>query len=152
MGIGVAFLTGLFPPGAMAHIHSHFDPVNLILSFWWVILSGYIALFVAGLYYGASVHNEILNGTTITGGHRLESRLSPLRYVWIIVSGLLVASAALTLAYPWARVRQYRYLMQNITLLAAPGLDEAVSNQQNAPGSFGGEFSELEGFASAALY
>ena len=39
-----------------------------------------------------------------------------------------------------------------VTVLAAPGLDDLVSQQQNAPGSFGSEFSELEGFGSAAMF
>lgn len=114
------------------------------------IVSVYAAMFAGGIYYGACVRNEIYNQTTIQGGHRLQSRLSPLRYTWIMASGFFVTAITLTLAYPWARVRQYRYLAQSVTLLAAPGLDEFVSQQQRAPSSFGGEFSELEGFASAS--
>lgn len=64
----------------------------------------------------------------------------------------IYAVLSLTLAYPWARVRQYRYLMQSMSLLAAPGLDELVSRQQKASDSFGSEFSELAGFASAAAF
>ncbi|MFD4839571.1 YjgN family protein [Achromobacter sp. NPDC058515] len=117
---------------------------------WPAILGVYAALFVGGLYYGACVRNEIYSQTTIQGGHRLQSLLSPLRYVWIVMSGFLATAVTLTLAYPWARVRQHRYLAQSTTLLAAPGLDAFVSRRRRAPGSFGGEFSELEGFASAA--
>lgn len=117
---------------------------------WPAIAGVYIALFTGGLYYGACVRNELYNQSSIEGGHRLQSRLAPLQYVWIVISGLLATAATLTLAYPWARVRQYRHLAESLTLLAAPGLDEFVTQQQQAPGSFGGEFSELEGFANAA--
>jgi uncharacterized membrane protein YjgN (DUF898 family) len=120
---------------------------HIVLPF---IVSVYAAIFFSGIYYGACVRNEIYNQTTIQGGHRLQSRLSPMRYAWIVTSGFFVTAITLTLAYPWARVRQYRYLAQSVTLLAAPGLDEFVSQQRRDPSSFGGEFSELEGFASAA--
>ncbi|MFD4841400.1 YjgN family protein [Achromobacter sp. NPDC058515] len=102
---------------------------------WPAIVSVYAALLAGGLYYGACVRNELYNRATIQGGHRLQSRLSPMRYVWIVISGLLATAVTLTLAYPWARVRQYRYLAQSTTLLAAPGLDAFVSRQRCAPGS-----------------
>ncbi|MNX52769.1 Inner membrane protein YjgN [compost metagenome] len=116
---------------------------------WFAFAGLYAAVFAGGLYYGACVRNELYNHTTIQGGHCLQSRLAPMRYVWIVVSGLLATAATLTLAHPWARVRQYRYLAESTTLLAAPGLDKFVSEQRRAPSSFGGEFGELEGFASA---
>ncbi len=114
--------------------------------------SFYAAFFIAGLYYGACLRNELFKRLTLTGGHRMQSRLSPLVLIWIVISGLVATVVTLGLAYPWARVRHYRYLTQSLTVLAAPGLDELVSQQQNAPGSFGSEFSELEGFGSAAMF
>ena len=42
-------------------------------------------------------------------------------YLWLVISGMLATIFTLTLAYPWARVRRYRYLAQSLTLLAAPG-------------------------------
>ncbi len=116
-----------------------------------IILGLYAALFLGGLYYHASARKEIINHCVVKGGHRLQCHLSPLRYNWLVASGLVVSLFTLALAYPWAHVRQYRYLMQSITLLAAPGLDHAMSQESSAPGAFGGEFSQLEGFASAGI-
>ncbi|QVQ24407.1 YjgN family protein [Achromobacter deleyi] len=164
LGRTAALVIGIAAPGLLAtylmcvsagipfHIHS------LLLAFVLgkghivlpSIVSVYAAVFFGGIHYGACVRNELYNRTTIQGGHRLQSRLSPMRYAWILASGFLVTAITLTLAYPWARVRQYRYLAQSVTLLAAPGLDEFISQQRHAPSSFGGEFSELEGFASAS--
>ncbi|CAB3821904.1 YjgN family protein [Achromobacter deleyi] len=116
-----------------------------------IFLGFYVAIFLSGLYYHTCARKEILNQCVVKGGHRLQCHLSPLRYVWLVVSGLVVSLFTLTFAYPWAQVRQYRYLMQSITLLAAPGLDQVMTQQSSAPGTFGGEFSQLEGFASAGV-
>lgn len=111
----------------------------------------YAAFFLGGLYYHASARKEILNQCVIAGGHHLQCHLSPSRYVWLVVSGLVISLLTLTFAYPWVHVRQYRYQMQSITLLAAPGLDQAMSQPSYVPGAFGGEFSQLEGLANAGI-
>lgn len=108
----------------------------------------YAALIVAVMYYSASAHNEILNRSTLAGGHRLRSDMAPLRYLWITLSGIAASLFTAGLAYPWARVRRYRYVAQSIAVVAAPGLDEFMSQQPaRLPGAFGAEFSQLEGFA-----
>ena len=117
-----------------------------------LVLTLYTALFISGLYYSACARNETFNQCTLQGGHRLQSRVSPLRYVWIIVSGLIASVCTVALAYPWARVRHYRYLAQSTTLLAVPGLDQIRSQPSSVPGAFGGEFSQLEGFSSVAPF
>ncbi len=117
-----------------------------------LILGFYGAMLVGGAYYVGSVRNEVFNTMTIDGGHRTHSSLAPLRYTWIVVSGLLATAFTLGLAYPWAAVRRHRYTAQNTQLEAAPGLDDFVSTQQRAPSSFGGEFSELEGFGDVAAF
>jgi uncharacterized membrane protein YjgN (DUF898 family) len=151
-----AFLAGLVPTslselGEEGDASGYTHHVTIIVDIWPCLLFGYGSLFIAGLYYRACARNEILNHTTLAGGHRLESRLWPIGYIWIVVSGWMLTGASLTLAYPWARVREYRYLMRSVTLLAAPGLDELLSRPQHPSGSFGGEFSQLEGFAGAAV-
>ncbi|AXA80542.1 hypothetical protein CE206_28590 (plasmid) [Achromobacter xylosoxidans] len=139
------------------HLASHHNPsqpppsTDTLTLFVLVLALGfYIAILAASQYYRACLRNELLNQLTVRGGHRLKSRLSPLRYMWIVLSGVLATALTLTLAYPWARVRCYRYLTHSVVLLAAPGLHEMVSRQEKVPGSFGGEFSELEGFGSTA--
>ena len=110
----------------------------------------YVALFIASVHYGVYVRNELLTQTAIDGGHRLQSQVDPAVYTWIVASGLVATAASLTLAYPWARVRQHRYLMKCTTLHAASGLENFVSEQRASPDSFGGELSEFEGFGSVA--
>ncbi|MCF7766502.1 YjgN family protein [Achromobacter pulmonis] len=108
----------------------------------------YAAVIVAAMYYSACAHNETLSRCALAGGHRLHSDMAPLRYIWITLSGLAASLVSVGLAYPWARVRRYRYVAQCITVLAAPGLDEFISQQPaRRPGAFGAELSQLEGFA-----
>lgn len=141
-------LRGLTDP---SHRHPSAGP-HMFLSVFPVLLATlYAALIVAALYYGACAHNEILNRCTLQGRHRLHSAVAPWRYTWITLSGIAASILTLGLAYPWARVRQYRYVTQRITVLAAPGLDEFVSRQlAHVPGAFGAEFSQLEGFAGVS--
>lgn len=116
-----------------------------------LLLTFCAALVVAAMYYRACAHNEILNQCTLQGGNRLQSTLAPIRYIWIVLSGIVVSILTLSLAYPWARVRRYRYLTQRIIVLAAPGVDAFVSQQPaRAPGAFGAEFSQFEGFAGVS--
>ncbi|WP_447981166.1 YjgN family protein [Achromobacter kerstersii] len=146
LGISTALFLAAMLPGLIA--------LSLVGAgiFFLALLNFYAAVFISSLYYGSCVRNELFSQTRIQGGHRLQSQINPITYTWIVLSGFLATAATLTLAYPWACVRQYRYLMENTTLHAASGLDELVSDQQRAPGSFGGELSELEGFASVASF
>lgn len=139
--------------GLTSPLQRHPSPgLRMFLSVFPVLLATlYAALIIATLYYGACAHNEILNRCALQGGHRLRSAVTPWRYLWIILSGIVASILTLGLAYPWARVRQYRYVTQRITVLAAPGLDEFVSQQPaHVPGAFGAEFSQLEGFAGVS--
>lgn len=116
-----------------------------------LLVTFYAALIVAAMYYGACAHNEVLNRCMLQGEHRLRSALAPWRYIWIVLSGMAATLLTASLAHPWARVRRYRYVTQCITVLAAPGLDEFISQQPaHVPGAFGAEFSQLEGFAGVS--
>lgn len=128
------------------------DAPTLSLFITMLMLDVYAGLYTAGVYYSACLRQEILGHLTLAGGHRLQSRFSPAVYLWLVISGMLATIFTLTLAYPWARVRRYRYLAQSLTLLAAPGLDELISRQHETPRSFGGEFSQFEGFGNAAPF
>lgn len=141
-------LRGLFGP--LPNRHRPLSPgLRMFLAVLPVMLATlYAALLLAAMYYSACAHNEIINRCALAGGHRLRSDMAPLRYIWITLSGLAASLFSVGLAYPWARVRRYRYVAQCIIVLAAPGLDEFVSQQPaRAPGAFGAELSQLEGFA-----
>lgn len=144
-------LKGIFGP-LPDHRRSASPGLRMFLSVLPVLLvTFYAALIVAAMYYAACAHNEVLGRCMLQGEHRLRSSLSPLRYIWIALTGVAATLLTLGLAYPWARVRRYRYVTQRITVLAAPGLDEFVSQQPaHVPGAFGAEFSQLEGFAGVS--
>lgn len=64
---------------------------------------GYVAI-RNYIYSQASLHN---------GAIRFRSTARVGAFVWLVVSNLLVCSITAFLAYPWARVRATRYLLEN---------------------------------------
>lgn len=110
-----------------------------------IMAAMYGGLIVGALYYAGRVHQLMLDGLQVQGGHALQARISAGRYLWITVSGLLATVFSLGLLYPWARVRRYRYVATRLALSAAPGLDGFVSTHRDSPSAFGTEFGALEG-------
>jgi uncharacterized membrane protein YjgN (DUF898 family) len=128
------------------------DPQRFMMMILPLILSFYAAIFVAALFYGALVRNEIVGQMRIEGGHRMRSTLSGLHYTWTALSGWIAALFTLGLLYPWAKVRLYRYHVVNTALLAAGDLDGFVSTHTSANSSFGSEFSQLEGISTGISF
>lgn len=124
----------------------------LMMMLFPLILSFYAAIFVAALFYGAHVRNEVVGQMRIEGGHGMRSTLSGLRYTWTAMSGWIAALFTLGLLYPWAKVRLYRYHVTNTTLLANGDLDGFVSTHASANSSFGSEFGQLEGISTGITF
>lgn len=82
-------------------------------------------LFIFGIiyYYSISVTNIAVNHLTLDRRHEFTSRVSPLRYLWIDISGWIVTALTLGLMHPWAAVRRWRYLTAKRTVIADGELD-----------------------------
>ena len=66
-------------------------------------------------YYQASFLNASFGGVQI-GGNYLRSNLQIAPLVWIYVTNLLGIVFTLGLFYPWAKVRQTRYQLENMAV------------------------------------
>ena len=82
---------------------------------WLMMLVGAaVALAIWG-YYQASFLNASFGGVQI-GGNYLRSNLEIAPLVWIYVTNLIGIVFTLGLFYPWAKVRQVRYQLENMAV------------------------------------
>lgn len=59
------------------------------------------------------LRNYIYSQTALEGGIRFSSTVTIARLIWVTLSNLLVCLVTLFLAWPWAKVRFTRYLLEN---------------------------------------
>ncbi|EKF41055.1 hypothetical protein NA8A_17840 [Nitratireductor indicus C115] len=109
------------------------------------LLGAYVALALSYVFYAAGVRNIAYNSTTLDGKHRMTSNVGRLRYVWILVSNLIVTILTVGLMRPWAAVRSWRYLAASTGLLAAGPLDDFVDEAAPEGNVGAAEFFDIEG-------
>lgn len=105
----------------------------------------FVAIFPLAAIYAAFTRNPIYAGTTLEGGHRFESTISPPRLVWIVVSNAAAIVASLGMLLPWARIRVARYLCENTWVSPAGSLDEFVSEAERRQSAIGDAFMDIDG-------
>ena len=106
----------------------------------------YAGMIFGFLIYGVFSRNNGFNNLSLEKGHRFQSTLRVLPFIWIMVSNLVLIIITLTLFVPWARVRLARYLAANTTMYAADNLDNFVGQHAQGTGVTSGEFLDIEGF------
>jgi uncharacterized membrane protein YjgN (DUF898 family) len=94
----------------------------------------------------AKMRNAVFAGLTL-GPHRFKSRMSGLGYGGMVFVNFIVSVVTLGLMYPWAQIRQARYIAERTTLYAATDLSEFRADAE-PPGSVtASELAMLEGLA-----
>lgn len=113
----------------------------------------YAVLTVVWLHYRAHVRNIAFQASRLVhprtdGGEdvfTLDSRLSPMRYVWILVSNLVAIIATIGLLRAWAAVRTWRYLADHSALAGAGDLTRMSQELAGEEGAAGAEYLDIEG-------
>lgn len=109
----------------------------------------YVGFFVAVLpmtfIYQALIRNTIYNTSTLTGGHRFRSTVSPVKLLWIAVSNAVVIVCTLGLMLPWAQVRLHTYMAQQTFLLPGDSLDNFIGKQIDEGMSVADAYTDIEG-------
>ena len=106
----------------------------------------YLGMIFGFLIYGVFSRNNGFNNLSLEKGHRFQSTLRVLPFIWIMFSNLVLIIITLTLFVPWARVRLARYLAANTAMHAADNLDSFVGQHAQGTGVTSGEFLDIEGF------
>ena len=100
-----------------------------------------LAIGIAG-YYQKSLNNAAFGGLEL-GPHRVQSRLQSWPLVGIYVSNFVLIVLTLGLFYPWAKVRQYRYQITNMSLLAHGDLDQFTASAAEGTDAIGEEIGDF---------
>ena len=82
---------------------------------WLLIAGGIVAMLAITGYYQASFANAAFGGIQ-AGGQYVRSGLRAWPLIWIYVSNLFMVVITLGLFYPWAKVRQMRYQLENTAI------------------------------------
>jgi uncharacterized membrane protein YjgN (DUF898 family) len=85
--------------------------------------------------------------SSILGGTCFESTLRTRRLFWISLTNILAILFSFGLLFPWAKVRRTRYVVENLSLVSAKGLDEfesASGEQVSAIGDSAMDFFNFE--------
>lgn len=106
-----------------------------------LLLSGiYLLIFLfVGTYIRTKVFNLAVGGTELDGRFTFEATLSPMRMLWIMASNLVVTLVTLGLMYPWALVRQHRYVAEHLAVTGPDDLGGFTSTLASQQGAIGEE-------------
>lgn len=144
IGIGYAVSQGL--PAELAGDADDPD-AELFFGAIVVMLIPILAIYsVAGIFYRIGVRNVVMNATLLDGRHGLFSDLSRLRYLWIVVSNLLLVLVTFGLMRPWAAVRERRYMVEHSGIAIDGDIGEVMSAIESSGSAVSAEYLDMEGF------
>ena len=110
-----------------------------------VLVAAAVALAIGG-YYQASFLNASFGGVQI-GSNYLRSNLEIAPLAWIYVTNLLGIVFTLGLFYPWAKVRQTRYQLENMAVDSDGNLSRFMADatpKTSALGEEAGDFFDVD--------
>jgi uncharacterized membrane protein YjgN (DUF898 family) len=105
-----------------------------------------MVVFFIGPFVHAKTRNAIFVGLTL-GPHRFRSRMSGLGYAWMVLVNFVLTVLTLGMLYPWAQIRQARYVAERTTLRAASDLSEFKADASTDGSVAASELAAMEGLA-----
>ncbi len=131
--LALVFVAGSFLVGALGGVFRGMGSgpagqfrLDLIL-FPALLIGGYgAAMVLAQQYLYARLSNYSFDHTTL-GQVRFVSSLRARRLAFIQVTNLLAIISTAGLAFPWAKIRRTRYILENLQVLTDRGLDQFVA-------------------------
>jgi uncharacterized membrane protein YjgN (DUF898 family) len=132
---------------------SETDPSNESVAIAMVLSAIYIGIFgamivygLAGIVYRVGVRNVVVNSMLLDGKHQLQSDLGRARYLWIVVSNLIVTVITLGLMRPWAAVREARYSVEHTAIRFDGEVGVVLSSIEATGAAVSAEYMDMEGF------
>ena len=105
----------------------------------------FVAFFPLSTIYAAFTRYAIYAGTTLEGGHRFRSTISPPRLVWIVISNTVAVVVSLGMLLPWARIRLARYLCAHTWVIPGGSLDDFVGEAERRQSALGDAYMDIDG-------
>ena len=111
-----------------------------------LIVAVLIGSICASFIYPVLCRNLMMKSLMLSNVAKFDSKIWPIRYVWINFSNLVLIILSLSLLLPWAKVRLYRYLASCSEIEIVGDLQGFVDESNKNKSSFGEELAEIQGF------
>lgn len=97
-------------------------------------------------YISVKGTNLFYNSSELSKHASFQSRMELKPYLAIMVTNTIATVLTLGLFHPFAKVRAYRYQIENLTLIANSDLDNFVADEQSQVNALGDEASDFFDF------
>jgi uncharacterized membrane protein YjgN (DUF898 family) len=114
-------------------------PPNMIGVIFGALAIYVVTLFLAASFFRAKVFNLVINNTALEGGLTLESTLPVLPLMWILLSNAVLTLITIGIFYPFAKVRQTRFIVENLAVTGSGTIDDVTDSGAIAAGAIGEE-------------
>ena len=105
-----------------------------------IFLVVYVTVFLClTTFVHTKVLNLALNQTSLSARYKFDATLSAARMIDLVLGNLFLTLVTLGLFYPWARVRTFEYLMENIAVTGGSDIEEFTSDLVTGQGAIGEE-------------
>jgi uncharacterized membrane protein YjgN (DUF898 family) len=143
------FFLGSIPAAVFGFLTARVYQSLLHTMFGWLfallygLASAYAFYLFVRPYLESRIQNLVWNNTEL-GDHRLESKASARKLLWIHASNLMLITVTLGLYKPFGAIRLLKYRVESMTLIPAGSLDEfAADRDPDAVGAMGQEAGDL---------
>jgi uncharacterized membrane protein YjgN (DUF898 family) len=145
--IGTAIVLGSSAMLSETDSNNESVAIALVVSSIYIGIFGAIIVYgLAGIVYRIGVRNVVVNSMLLDGKHQLQSDLGRARYVWIVVTNLIVTIISLGLMRPWAAVREARYSVEHTAIRFDGEVGEVLSSIEATGAAVSAEYMDMEGF------
>jgi len=106
-----------------------------------VLSLSYLGVILASIYvmaYSITQHRKyVYANTSLDEKVTFASTLKAMPLAWVLISNFIVIIATLGFAFPWAKVRAARIMLENTQVNTVDGFDEYLTQKQNQASSLG---------------
>ncbi|MBX2809056.1 MAG: DUF898 domain-containing protein [Cellvibrionaceae bacterium] len=111
-----------------------------------IIAALYLMIIVGSLsamaYMYARQRRYILTNSRLDENITLQSTLKARTMAWVMISNFFIVIFSIGLAFPWAKVRMARTLLENTLVDTDQGFDDYISQQQQASSPLGDQLGD----------
>lgn len=136
--------TGLFT--TFGSLENESPAAMFFATLYAAIFGAFLIYGLAGIVYRVGVRNVVVSSMLLDEKHQLQSDLNRGRYLWIVISNLVVSVLSLGLMRPWAAVREARYSVEHTAIRFDGDVGEVLSSIEATGAAVSAEYMDMEGF------
>ncbi len=144
-GILFSALSAVFL-ATLSSLEGETSTLRYAASLYTTIFGAFLIYGLAGIVYRVGVRNVVVSSMVLDGKHQLGSDLGRGRYLWIVISNLVVSVLTFGLMRPWAAVREARYSVEHTAIRFDGDVGEVLSSIEATGAAVSAEYMDMEGF------